>query len=316
MRAWTSRRRRSTVGVRGRVRAGLADRELDLLVLLADLVLGGRGQGLDVVVPDAVVGVARADHAEHVPAVRHVAGVGVEDAEQIPTQVVVRRALKRSLRQWRARGMVRRQRFQRKRTPDRACSGPPSDIDERFTPFAMRASQNPPLDGASPHVEIAAASALVPRRALFGSRTISVHTGQNTHWWCPSASYTQLIVWVRIDACGTTTALNNLHPKAVQHDTALTGLITCVVVARETRSNTSLQFIKRRVQIPNLVSSSLERGNCARYCIDVNTQRVSAQPLRFDDRCATADKRVTHCEATEVNALFIPLPKTLFSRCM
>ena len=39
-----------------------------------------RGQGLDVVVVDAVVGVGRADDAEHVAAVRHVARVRVQHA--------------------------------------------------------------------------------------------------------------------------------------------------------------------------------------------------------------------------------------------
>ena len=68
-------RRRSAVGVGRGARAGLADREPDLLVLLADLVLAGRAQGRHAA-RAAVVGVGGAHHAEHVAAVRHVVGVG------------------------------------------------------------------------------------------------------------------------------------------------------------------------------------------------------------------------------------------------
>ena len=70
------RRRAAAVGVGRRVRAGLVDDELDLLVLLADLHLAGRASASGRCVPDALVGVGRADDAEHVAAVRDVAGVG------------------------------------------------------------------------------------------------------------------------------------------------------------------------------------------------------------------------------------------------
>ena len=55
----------------GRVRAGLVEDVLDLLALLADLVLADGGQRRDAA-RAAVVGVRRADHAEHVAAVRDV----------------------------------------------------------------------------------------------------------------------------------------------------------------------------------------------------------------------------------------------------
>ena len=200
----------------------------------------------------------------------------------IPTKVVVCYALKRSLRQRRPRGMVGRQRFQRKRTPGRTCSGPPSDIDKRFTPFAMRASQYPSLDGAAPHVERAAASALVPHRALWESDDLRTVRAEHP-------LVVALCLVHRVDSVGAHRRVwNNYRTQqpAPKSSAARYGAHRSHHVCRSsarTRTNTSLQFIKRRVQIPNLVSSSLERGNCARYCIDVNAQGVSAQPLRFDD---------------------------------